>query len=111
MIEDLQTSDQHVKIEAELAIVGAGPAGIVTALEAAKHGISVVLLETGGRSFDPTLQDLTDAAEWDRHRHAALSLTVRRQVGEPLSYGVDGVCPSTRLTLRSVRFWVHRLGL
>jgi hypothetical protein len=81
MIEDLQTSDQHVNIEAELAIVGAGPAGIVTALEAAKHGISVVLLETGGRSFDPTLQDLTDAAEWDRHRHAALSLTVRRQVG------------------------------
>lgn len=81
MIEDLGSSSEDINIEEELAVVGAGPAGIVVALEAAKHGVSVVLLESGGLSFDPALQELSEAAEWDRHRHAPLSLAVRRQVG------------------------------
>ncbi len=81
MIEDLGTSGQDVAIETQLAVVGAGPAGIVVALEAARHGLSVVLLESGNRSFDPAVQDLSEAAEWDPHRHAPVSLTVRRQVG------------------------------
>jgi hypothetical protein len=81
MIEDLGTSSEDVTIETELAVVGAGPAGIVVALEAARHGLSVVLLESGSRSFDPALQDLSEAAEWNRQLHAPVSLTVRRQVG------------------------------
>jgi choline dehydrogenase-like flavoprotein len=81
MIEDLGTSSQDVAVETELAVVGAGPAGIVVALEAAKHGLSVVLLESGNQSFDPDAQQLSEAAEWDLQRHAPVSLTVRRQVG------------------------------
>ena len=81
MIEDLARCAKISDIEAELAVVGAGPAGIVVALEAARHGMSVVLLESGNRSFDPAVQELSEAAEWDRHRHAPLSLAVRRQVG------------------------------
>ena len=81
MIEDLGTLSEDIDVEGELAIVGAGPAGIVVALEAASHGLSVVLLESGNRSFDPAVQDLSEAADWDRRRHAPLSLTVRRQVG------------------------------
>jgi choline dehydrogenase-like flavoprotein len=81
MIEDLSTFSEDIGIEEELAIVGAGPAGIVIALEAARLGLSVVLIESGKRSFDPAVQELSEAAEWDRHRHAPVSMTVRRQVG------------------------------
>jgi choline dehydrogenase-like flavoprotein len=81
MIEDLGALSEVIDIEDELAVVGAGPAGIVVALEAARQGLSVVLLESGKRSFDPGVQELSEAAEWDRHRHAPVSLTVRRQVG------------------------------
>lgn len=81
MIEDLSSVGEDITVEAELAVIGAGPAGIVTALESARHGISVVLLESGGRTFDPAVQDLSEAAEWDRQRHAPVSLSTRRQVG------------------------------
>lgn len=81
MVEDLGDLSEDMITEAELAIVGAGPAGIVVALEAAQNGISVVLLESGDRTFDPSVQELSEAAEWDHHRHAALSMSTRRQVG------------------------------
>lgn len=81
MIEDLNALRQEVGFEAELAVVGAGPAGIVVALEAARHGISVLLLESGDQTFNPAVQDLSEAAEWNRQRHAPLSLSTRRQVG------------------------------
>jgi GMC oxidoreductase/Pyridine nucleotide-disulphide oxidoreductase len=81
MIEDLGALRDDVGMAADLAVVGAGPAGIVVALEAAKQGISVVLIESGGRTFDPGVQELAEAAQWDRRRHAPLSLSTRRQVG------------------------------
>jgi GMC oxidoreductase/FAD binding domain len=81
MIEDLGALRDDVGMAADLAVVGAGPAGIVVALEAAKQGISVVLIESGGRTFDQSVQELAEAAQWDRRRHAPLSLSTRRQVG------------------------------
>jgi hypothetical protein len=81
MIEDLGALRGDVGMAADLAVVGAGPAGIVVALEAAKQGISVVLIESGGRTFDQGVQELAEAAQWDRRRHAPLSLSTRRQVG------------------------------
>jgi choline dehydrogenase-like flavoprotein len=81
MIERFSTLSEDANINTELAVIGSGPAGIVIALEAAKHGLSVVLLESGDVSFDPAIQELSEAAEWDRRRHAPLSLAVRRQVG------------------------------
>jgi choline dehydrogenase-like flavoprotein len=62
-------------------VVGAGPAGIVTALEVANAGFDVLLIESGERRYEPTIQRLADAAEWDRHRHAPMSMATRRQVG------------------------------
>lgn len=81
MIEDLGTLGEDIGIDEELAVIGAGPAGIVVALEAARHGHSVVLVESGDQTFDPAVQELSEAATWDRHRHAPLSMAVRRQVG------------------------------
>jgi choline dehydrogenase-like flavoprotein len=81
MIEDLGALTGDVSITGDLAVVGAGPAGIVVALEAAGRGLSVVLVESGHQAFDPAVQDLSEAADWDAHRHAPLSMAVRRQVG------------------------------
>lgn len=68
------------RIEADVAIVGAGPAGIVVALELAEAGHRVVLLESGGTRFDPEVQRLGDAVGADP-RHVELSLATRRQLG------------------------------
>src|SRR5205085_7510507 len=60
---------------------GAGPAGIVTALELADAGLDVVVLESGRRRFDPEAQRLADAALYDPKRHAPMSMATRRQLG------------------------------
>lgn len=67
-------------IEAEVAVVGAGPAGIVVALELARAGHRVALLESGGTGFDPEAQRLADLAGSDP-RHVEGELSMRRQVG------------------------------
>jgi choline dehydrogenase-like flavoprotein len=81
MIENLKLLGGNIEVAADLAIIGAGPAGITIALESADRGISVVLLESGDLTFDSGRQELSEAAEWDKHRHAPLSLSVRRQLG------------------------------
>jgi choline dehydrogenase-like flavoprotein len=68
-------------LSADVAVIGAGPAGIVTALEMADAGFDVVLLESGQESYSAETQALADAAELDPQRHAAMSLATRRQVG------------------------------
>jgi choline dehydrogenase-like flavoprotein len=68
------------RIEADVAIVGGGPAGIVIALELAEAGHRVVLLESGGTRFDREAQRLGDASGSDPH-HVDLSLATRRQLG------------------------------
>ncbi len=81
MIDDLTTFGGEARFAADLAVVGAGPAGIVVALEAAQRGLDVVLIETGAEHFEPAAQALSEAAEWDRSRHAPMSMAIRRQVG------------------------------
>jgi hypothetical protein len=81
LIEDLSEAAGDRTIEGDVAVVGAGPAGIVTALELAQRGLTVVLLESGGVEFDPTAQPLSEADNWDHERHAPMSLAIRRQLG------------------------------
>jgi choline dehydrogenase-like flavoprotein len=47
-------------ISADICIVGGGPAGLTVAEELARAGLSVVLLETGDFTFDPTTQKLAE---------------------------------------------------
>jgi len=81
MIEDLSDIPENVTISAELVVVGAGPAGIVTALEAAKHGVKVVLLESGFTEFDQSIQQLSAVSDRTHDRHAPMTMAVRRQLG------------------------------
>jgi choline dehydrogenase-like flavoprotein len=67
-------------LEGEVAIVGAGPAGITLALELADAGHRVVLVESGGDSYSAAAQHLGDTAGNDP-AHAPMSLATRRQIG------------------------------
>jgi choline dehydrogenase-like flavoprotein len=68
------------KLEAEVAIVGAGPAGITVALELASAGHRVVLIESGGESYNGDAQRLGETVDTDA-LHVPMSLATRRQLG------------------------------
>jgi hypothetical protein len=81
MIVEAPTLHQGSELIADVVIVGAGPAGIVLALELAESGIDVVLLESGTTTFDPRAQALSDAARMNEDLHAPMAMATRRQVG------------------------------
>lgn len=81
MITSAAELPDGLALTADLAVVGAGPAGIVVALEIARQGFDVLLVESGYESFDPDVQNLAEAAEWDTKLHSPMSWTTRRQVG------------------------------
>ena len=68
------------RIEADVAVIGGGPAGIVIGLELAEAGHRVVLLESGETRFDSEAQRLGDSSGADP-RHVDFSLATRRQLG------------------------------
>jgi choline dehydrogenase-like flavoprotein len=80
MLLDATRLPADTELTAEVAIVGAGPAGIVLALELAQAGRSVALIESGGDSFDAEVQQLGDGVE-DDPLHMPMSVATRRQVG------------------------------
>ena len=63
-----------------MAVVGAGPAGIVTALELARSGRTVLLIDSGGDSRQPDVQRLGDLVGEDP-AHVSMSLATSRQLG------------------------------
>jgi choline dehydrogenase-like flavoprotein len=71
----------EAELSADLVVVGAGPAGIVTALELADAGFEVIVLESGQRDYDAAVQALGDAAALDPELHAPMSIATRRQIG------------------------------
>ncbi len=64
-----------------ITVVGAGPAGIVVAIELARKGHEVLLVESGSRRPDERTQALGNADIVDQGRHVAMGLATRRQIG------------------------------
>jgi choline dehydrogenase-like flavoprotein len=64
-----------------VAVVGAGPAGIVVALELARRGCRVTLVESGGSKPDAATQRLGDAALIDPRAHVPMALATCRRIG------------------------------
>lgn len=58
MIIDLESSEPLVPRQAGVCIAGAGAAGICLALELARAGVHVTLLESGGANEEKSTQDL-----------------------------------------------------
>ncbi|MDT4998554.1 MAG: hypothetical protein QOK12_659 [Mycobacterium sp.] len=69
------------RLRSRLVVVGAGPAGIVTALEACRRGVDVILVETGNRKPRRAYQNLSVAQRKRPEMHAPVELAVSRQVG------------------------------
>jgi choline dehydrogenase-like flavoprotein len=69
------------RLTARVAVVGAGPAGIVAALELGEAGIDVLLLESGRWRPDRRAEDLGRSLLVDPRVHSPASITTRRQVG------------------------------
>jgi choline dehydrogenase-like flavoprotein len=65
----------------DVIVVGAGPAGIVQALELRRHGIAVTMLAGGADGFDAGFQAMADAEIADPRRHAPMAMAVRRALG------------------------------
>ena len=80
MLLDTEGMTPGTALDTEVAVVGAGPAGIVLALELARAGREVMLIESGGDSFDGDVQQL-GATDGEDPPHAPMSLATRRQVG------------------------------
>lgn len=81
MIADASTADSSGTIDCEVCVIGAGPAGIVAALELGARRRDVVLLESGKFGTDPRVQQLATAEIVDPRRHAPLALAVQRRLG------------------------------
>jgi choline dehydrogenase-like flavoprotein len=58
MIVDVRGIPDGTTIDADVAIVGAGPAGITLANELGDAGVTVALFESGGQDYDPDVQAL-----------------------------------------------------
>lgn len=76
---DAQELNHGTPLAGDVAVVGAGPAGIVLSLELARLGHSVVLIESGGLTR-PGDQSLGDLGGSDDH-HVAMSLATQRKLG------------------------------
>jgi choline dehydrogenase-like flavoprotein len=68
------------ELRTEIAVVGAGPAGIVLALELARAGREVLLIESGEHERGDRAQRLGEA-DGEDPLHAPMSLTTSRRVG------------------------------
>ncbi|HJT82542.1 MAG TPA: GMC family oxidoreductase [Chthoniobacterales bacterium] len=60
MLIDARTVDRNRRIEADLCVIGSGPAGITLLKQMASPDLRVVCLESGAGTFDPQAQDLCD---------------------------------------------------
>jgi choline dehydrogenase-like flavoprotein len=67
-------------LEADVCVAGAGPAGLALAHGLFGAGIDVLLLESGGRDADPTIQRL-NVGTTEGAPYAGLTETRRRQIG------------------------------
>ncbi|WP_367715607.1 GMC family oxidoreductase [Nitratireductor sp. GISD-1A_MAKvit] len=55
-ILDLRSMPSGTRFDADLALVGAGPAGLTLAREFADTRLKILLIESGGMEFDPEIQ-------------------------------------------------------
>lgn len=81
MLKDAEGIQDGAEVDADVTVVGAGAAGIVLALELARAGKRVTLIESGGLQYSARVQALADTPHLDPMVHPPMSECTRRQVG------------------------------
>jgi choline dehydrogenase-like flavoprotein len=69
------------QVSHDVCVVGAGTVGIVLALELARRGRTVLLLESGAAKATQDAQRLADAEIVNPHNHVPMDIAVARQLG------------------------------
>ncbi len=77
----LRPPSHQASLRTTVCVVGSGPAGITCAMELARRGIAVMLVESGGETFQDEAQAMCDAELADARRHATMQDAVRRAFG------------------------------
>lgn len=103
-----------------ICVVGSGPVGLVTALELARLGQSVTLIESGLVKPDPHAQRLSDADRADTKRNSDMTLSVQRRFGgtsnlwgagcvplDPIDFAVRPVTPDALWPITYDEFAAH----
>lgn len=65
----------------DVCVIGSGPVGLAFAIEAARTGLSVLILESGLNGVNARQQSLSDAHVVDPSRHDDMSIAVARRFG------------------------------
>ena len=110
MIIDLEVADPGDKIQADVCIVGAGPAGITLALELEKLNskLSICLLESGGEEYEVDTQNLYVGNNLGRE-YFPLNVTRLRQLGGSSGHWSGWCAPLNELDFAD-RDWVENSG-
>jgi choline dehydrogenase-like flavoprotein len=105
---DARTLPAATVLEPDLAIIGGGPAGISLALALANSKLKIVLLESGGMNFDPSIQKMYSGNEAGL-RYTALDAGRLRFLGGSSNHW-GGYCRPLDETDFAVRDWVPHSG-
>ena len=108
MIVDLEKDDLPQQIDADICIIGGGPAGITLALELANTSLDVVLLESGGETYSVRTQALNDGQNVGRDYYMLQHDRVRYLGGTTHHWG--GWCVPLTPTDLTTRDWVPNSG-
>ena len=108
MIIDSRTVAPGTTLQADLCIVGAGPAGITIAREFAGHPSRVILLESGGTTVREETQNLCRGSITG-HTYPPLHLCRRRVLGGTSSYWGGWARPLDDIDFEE-RAWVPYSG-
>ncbi len=116
MLLESGTLPNGANLEAEVVIVGAGPAGIATGLTLARMGRQVVLVESGNRLPVPETQRLAEATSDDqpytpyfKQRLRCLGGTSYRSQRDPAWQGWGGYCASLDTHDLQARPWMGQV--
>lgn len=81
MLVDGESLSDNSSLQGDITIVGAGPAGIVLAMELEKAGLNIILVESGRLESSSEIQNLGQASSFDPKTHAPMNECTRRQIG------------------------------
>lgn len=83
MLIEAHTVEPGARIQADICVIGTGPAGMTLLKKLSGAGLRLVALESGGREFNSDSQALCDGATTspDRYPAGALTDSRRRQLG------------------------------